>query len=38
LGVAYNRFATRLNVQKDSFDGQLKITYDGPVAFITIGF
>jgi hypothetical protein len=38
LGVAYNRFATRLNVQNNSFDGQLKLTYDGPVAYITVGF
>lgn len=38
FGVAYNRFVTRLDVDKSSFNGRLKLTYDGPVAFITVGF
>jgi len=38
IGIAYNRFVTRLDVEKDSFDGRLKLQYDGPLAFITVGF
>lgn len=38
VGVAYNRFVTRLDVDKDSFNGRLTLRYDGPLAFVTVGF
>ena len=38
IGVGYNRFVTRLDVDKSSFTGRLRISYGGPMAFITVGF
>ncbi len=38
VGLGYNRFVTRLDVEKSSFSGALKIQYDGPLAYLTVGF
>jgi hypothetical protein len=38
VGVAYNQFVTRLDVEKDAFTGRFKLQYGGPMAFITVGF
>jgi hypothetical protein len=38
VGVAYNQFVTRLDIDKESFEGRLKIQYGGPMAFVTVGF
>ena len=35
LGVAYNRFATRVDVEKDDFNGRLKLGYSGVQAYLT---
>ena len=32
IGLGYNRFVTKLDVEKQSFMGQLKLQYDGPLA------
>jgi hypothetical protein len=38
VGLAYNQFVTRLDVEKDRFTGRLKLQYGGPMAYITVGF
>lgn len=38
VGVAYNQFVTRLDIEKDTFNGRLKLQYGGPLAYITVGF
>ena len=38
VGIAYNQFVTRLDIDKESFEGRLKIQYGGPMAFVTVGF
>lgn len=38
IGVGYNQFVTRLDVEKNAFTGKLRIGYGGPMAFFTIGF
>ena len=35
LGLAYNRFATRVDVEKDDFNGRLKLGYSGAQLFLT---
>jgi hypothetical protein len=35
LGLAYNRFATRVDVEKDDFNGRLKLGYSGAQFFLT---
>jgi hypothetical protein len=35
VGIGYDRFATRVNVSKSNFDGNLKLTYSGLQAFLT---
>jgi hypothetical protein len=38
VGVAYNDFTTRLDVDADDFHGRLRYGYDGPIGFITVAF
>ncbi len=38
IGVGYNQFVTRLDVDKSSFTGRLRVEYGGPMAFLTVGF
>lgn len=38
LGLGYNRFSSRVDVEKDSFDGRLKTGYSGLQAFLTGAF
>jgi hypothetical protein len=38
VGLAYNQFVTRLDVEKDKFTGRLKLQYGGPMAYVTVGF
>jgi hypothetical protein len=38
VGVGYNEFITRLDVDKGSFTGRLKLQYGGPLAYFTVGF
>jgi hypothetical protein len=38
IGIAYNEFVTRLDIEKDSFSGRLKVGYGGPLVYITVGF
>jgi hypothetical protein len=35
VGLGYDRFATRVNVSKDDFDGRLKTSYSGLQAYLT---
>lgn len=38
VGVGYNRFVTRLDIDKSAFTGRLKLQYGGPLAYVTVGF
>jgi len=38
VGVGYNRFATNVDVTKDSFNGKLKVGYSGVQAYLTGSF
>jgi hypothetical protein len=38
IGIGYNRFGVKVNVEKNDFDGKLKVGYGGPMAFFTVGF
>jgi hypothetical protein len=38
IGIGYNRFATRLTVTRDSFDGRLRTGYSGLLANLTVSF
>lgn len=38
VGVGYNNFATRLDVDQAQFDGRLKFSYDGALGFVTVAF
>jgi len=38
LGIAYNKFASRLDVTDDDFTGKLRIEYGGPMAYVTVAF
>lgn len=38
VGVGYNAFVTRLEVEKDDFTGHLRVGYGGAMAFFTVGF
>ena len=38
IGVGYNEFVTRLDIEKDSFNGRLRVGYGGPLAYVTVGF
>lgn len=38
IGIAYNQFVTRLDVDKEDFTGHLRVGYGGPLAFVTVGF
>jgi hypothetical protein len=38
LGVGYNDFSTRLDVDGDNFNGRLRLGYGGPLAFLSVGF
>ena len=35
LGLGYNRFTTRISVDKRDFDGRLKLGYSGVQVFLT---
>lgn len=38
VGLAYNSFVTRLDVEKNDFTGRLRMGYRGPMAYVTVGF
>jgi hypothetical protein len=38
IGVGYNKLVTRLDINKSSFNGRLKLQYGGPQAYFTVGF
>jgi hypothetical protein len=38
VGVAYNSFVTRVEINKGDFNGKLRLSYGGPMAFVTVGF
>jgi hypothetical protein len=38
LGIGYNRFTTRVESDKEKFDGQIKLGYQGFQAFVTGAF
>jgi hypothetical protein len=38
IGIGYNEFVTRLDIEKDSFNGRLRVGYGGPLAYVTVGF
>jgi hypothetical protein len=38
IGLGYNRFETHIGVEKDSFDGRLKMGYSGLQAVLTASF
>jgi hypothetical protein len=38
VGVAYNEFVTRVEIDKGDFNGKLRLGYGGPIAFVTVGF
>jgi hypothetical protein len=38
IGLGYNRFETHISVEKDSFDGRLKMGYSGLQAVLTASF
>lgn len=38
LGIGYNDFTTRLDVDGDDFMGRLKFAYGGPIAFVAVAF
>jgi hypothetical protein len=35
VGLGYDRFATRVDVSKNDFDGRLKTSYSGLQAYLT---
>lgn len=38
VGLGYNSFVTRLEVEKDNFTGRLRMGYGGAQAYVTVGF
>jgi hypothetical protein len=38
FGLGYNEFITTVNVDKDSFNGRLRMSYGGALAYLTAGF
>jgi hypothetical protein len=38
VGVGYNDFSTKLDVDGARFDGSLRFGYGGPLAFLSVGF
>lgn len=38
IGVGYNDFSTRLDVDADDFNGRLQFDYGGAIAFVTVAF
>lgn len=38
VGIGYNSFVTRLEVEKEDFTGRLRVGYGGPMAYVTVGF
>lgn len=38
VGIGYNDFNTRLDVDDDNFDGRLEFSYGGALGFITVAF
>jgi hypothetical protein len=38
VGVGYNQFVTTINVDRPSFDGRLRLSYGGALAYLTAGF
>lgn len=38
IGIGYNDFTSRLDVQGQAFEGKLRLGYGGPMAWITAGF
>lgn len=38
VGIGYNDFTTRLDVDDDNFDGRLEFSYGGALGFVTVAF
>jgi hypothetical protein len=38
VGVGYNQFITTVDVDKNAFDGRLRMSYGGALAYLTVGF
>jgi hypothetical protein len=37
VGLGYNKFITRLDVDKSGFSGKMEVGYSGAMAFLTVG-